>query len=123
MRIRFFRQSFFALVFTLLFATAAGAFTTGPSVSADVGKGLIESRKDIFILDVRNPNEYAVAHYPTAVLIPVKELESRLNEIPQGKPVIIHCAKGKRAERAYELLKEKRPDLKELVFIKDEPKF
>ena len=62
-------------------------------------------------------------HYPSALNIPVNELETRFSEVPANKSVLLHCIKGIRCQRGYEILKEKRPDIKELYFIKGEPIF
>ena len=88
----------------------------GP-ITPEEGKTMVQRQTDLVILDVRNPNEYVTAHYPNALNIPVNELEARLSEVPSGKPVLVHCALGRRALRAYEILKEKRPDIKELYYI------
>ncbi len=93
----------------------------GP-LSPEQGKIMAEQQKDIFILDVRNPNEYAAAHYAGAINIPVAELKDRLGEVPTDKMILIHCAKGRRAERAYNLVKENRPDSR-VCFIKGETLF
>ena len=84
---------------------------------------MIEQNNELVILDVRNPDELAAACYPGAVNIPVKELEARIAEIPAGKPVLIHCARGVRAESAYTLIKEKRANIPEVFFIKGRPIF
>jgi rhodanese-related sulfurtransferase len=114
--------SAFVLATALLLAQSVMAIEPGP-VTPEDAKTLIQQKKDLVILDVRNPNEYVVAHYPGALNIPVNELEARVSEVPAGKPVLTHCAKGRRAERGYELLKEKRQDIKELYFIKGDPIF
>ncbi len=93
-----------------------------PFISPEEGKVMIEQQKDIVILDVRNPNEYVVAHYEEALNIPVTELKDRMEEVPQDKTILIHCARGKRAERAYNMLREERPT-GEIFFIKGEPLF
>ena len=111
---------FFSFVFAaaLLFAQAVTAVEPGP-VTPEEGTAMIKQMGDrLVILDVRNPNEYAAAHYPGAILIPVNELEARASEVPADKPVLVHCAKGVRAQRAYDMLKTKRPDIKELYYIK-----
>ena len=84
---------------------------------------MIRQVKDLVILDVRNPDEYVALHYPDALNIPVNELEARFSEVPAGKPVLVHCARGLRAQRAYGIIKEKRPDVQELYVIKGEPIF
>ncbi|MEX1182312.1 MAG: metalloregulator ArsR/SmtB family transcription factor [Gemmatimonadota bacterium] len=46
---------------------------------------------EVTLLDVRPPDEYRAGHIPGAVSMPVKELERRLAEIPQDRPVIAYC--------------------------------
>ncbi len=62
-----------------------------------------------FLLDVRNPDEFAAGRLPGAKLVPVAELEARLAELPADKktPVLVYCAKGGRSARAARLLSEK----------------
>lgn len=45
---------------------------------------------DVVFLDVRQPVEYEKGHMPGATLIPLKELEDRLDELPKEVPVIIY---------------------------------
>ena len=110
-----------ALVFslTLLAAPSAAAAEPGP-LTPEEAKEMVHAGGDLFILDVRNPNEYVTVHYPDSLNIPVNELEARIMEVPADKPVLVHCALGKRGQRGYEILKEKRPDIKELYFINGE---
>ena len=116
-------RNIFVLLSSIVFATAlllaqaVMAVEPGP-VTPEEAKTMVQQNKDLFILDVRNPNEFVVVHYPGALNIPVNELEQRLSEVPAGKPVLVHCALGKRGERGYEILKEKRPEIKELYYIK-----
>jgi rhodanese-related sulfurtransferase len=107
----------FAFVAALLFAQAVMA-AEPITVTPEEAKALIKKMGDnLVILDMRNPNEYAVAHFPGAILIPVNELEARISEVPTGKPVLVHCFKGVRAKRGCDILREKRPDLKEIYII------
>jgi len=62
--------------------------------------------KNVFILDVRDPEETQMGMLKDAKNIPVNELKDRLSEIPKDKEIIIHCATGMRAEMAYNILKE-----------------
>jgi rhodanese-related sulfurtransferase/DNA-binding transcriptional ArsR family regulator len=45
----------------------------------------------VTVLDVRPPEEFAAAHLPGAVNIPVRELEKRLKELPKGREVVAYC--------------------------------
>ena len=49
------------------------------------------------VLDVRNPDEYEIAHVPGAVLIPLGELAERQEEIPDVDPLYVICAVGGRS--------------------------
>lgn len=117
------KSALYALALVVYLALAPVAFALDASITPEQGKAMVQENKDLFILDVRNPNEYVTGHYPGSVNIPVKELEERYNEIPAGRTILVHCAKGVRAERAYNLLQEKRPDLTNMRFIKGAPVF
>ena len=47
--------------------------------------------EDLIVLDVRPKEEYAAAHLPAAVSVPVAELNRRLRELPRGKEVVAYC--------------------------------
>jgi len=50
-----------------------------------------------FVVDVREPGEYAGGHVPGATLVPMGELPSRLTELPKDKPIYVICASGNRS--------------------------
>jgi len=56
------------------------------------------------LLDVRQPKEYEQEHLPGAILIPVKELMSRINELDPAKPTLVYCAVGGRSKAAAQML-------------------
>lgn len=45
---------------------------------------------DVVFLDVRQPKEYTRGHLPGATLIPLGDLENRLEGLEKDKPVIIY---------------------------------
>ncbi len=55
-------------------------------------------------IDVREPAEYAQAHVPGAVLIPMGQLASRLEEIDRSARVHVICASGNRSKAMTDLL-------------------
>ena len=59
---------------------------------------------EAILLDVRSAEEYALGHAPTATLIPLPELESRLAELDAGTPIVAICRSGMRSQTAAELL-------------------
>lgn len=112
-----------AAVLCLFALIAAPMFAQATELTPEQAKEYMSKTKDLTILDVRNPNEFVTGHYPNALNIPVAELEQRLAEVPAGKPVLIHCAKGIRAKRAYDLMKTKHAKPDEVFFIKGSPIF
>jgi len=75
-------------------------------------QALIESgAKDFVLLDVRNPNEYEIAHIPGSVLVPLPDIESgqgvaKVKELLNGHRLIAHCKMGGRSAKALAILKD-----------------
>lgn len=57
-----------------------------------------------FILDVREPDEWNAGHIPGATLIPLGELESRLNELPRDQQIVVVCRSGNRSATGRDIL-------------------
>lgn len=60
--------------------------------------------EELFVLDVREKEEYAEGHIPGAVNIYVGELEKRLAEIPSDRYVVSVCSTGNRAGLGVSIL-------------------
>jgi hydroxyacylglutathione hydrolase len=58
----------------------------------------------VAVLDVRAPSEWTHGHLPSAMNIPLGELEDRLDELPHGRPLVVHCQSGARAAIAASVL-------------------
>ncbi|TNF61909.1 MAG: rhodanese-like domain-containing protein [Burkholderiales bacterium] len=71
--------------------------------------GLLPRLRDqgAVVVDVRSPEEFAGGHAPGAVNIPLNELGSRLQEIPNTAPVVLCCASGTRSGMARMMLRKK----------------
>ena len=67
-------------------------FKSVPSMTAEeVRRFLAEKRPDEYnLVDVRQPREYEKYHIPGANLIPMAELQDRLDEIDPEKPTITY---------------------------------
>jgi phage shock protein E len=65
-------------------------------------------QKGAKVIDVRSPQEYASGHLPTAVNIPVDELETRIGKYATNKeqPLLLHCASGMRSGRGKTMLQK-----------------
>jgi rhodanese-related sulfurtransferase/DNA-binding HxlR family transcriptional regulator len=57
--------------------------------------------KSVLVVDVRPADEYAAAHLPGAVGIPVSELKRRLKAIPKGREIVA-CCRGPYCVYSYE---------------------
>ena len=53
-----------------------------------------------FLLDVREPYEYAEGHIDGARLLPLGELGRRLNELPRDREILVICRSGNRSGAA-----------------------
>ncbi len=54
-------------------------------------------------IDVRRPDEYAEGHIKDALFIPVDDVLSRIDELPQDKKLLFICAVGVRSGLACEM--------------------
>lgn len=52
---------------------------------------------EAYLLDVREPGEWAAGHAPEAVHIPMNELTDRAAEIPREREVYVICRSGGRS--------------------------
>lgn len=61
---------------------------------------------DAILLDVREPDEYAIASIPGSKLIPLGTLPDHLDELPKDQEILIHCKAGGRSAKAVAFLTE-----------------
>lgn len=64
----------------------------------------LEEQSPPFVLDVREPWEYAEGHVPGAQLVPLSELEERVGEVPRERPILAICHSGQRSLAAAAFL-------------------
>ncbi|MFB2836086.1 rhodanese-like domain-containing protein [Floridanema evergladense] len=57
----------------------------------------IVKKDNAFLIDVRQPSEYASGHIPNAINIPLQTLTTHLDKIPKNRPVILYCTTGYRS--------------------------
>jgi rhodanese-related sulfurtransferase len=93
-----------ALLFPLLNRSAAGS--TLLTVTEAV---MLMSRKQVVVLDVREPEEFKQGHLQAARNIPLSELATRVAELEKfkDKPVLLVCERGNRTRAAVKVLREK----------------
>lgn len=74
-----------------------------PEITVQELEALKNANADVVILDVRNPDEYEFCNLQ-GLLIPLPELENRLDELNPDQHIIVHCHAGGRSRRATEFL-------------------
>lgn len=62
--------------------------------------------ENFLLLDVREPDELAIASIPWAVAIPMDEVPARIAELPKDKPIAVLCRSGARSGRVTEFLNQ-----------------
>ncbi len=69
-------------------------------------KERIDRGDDFALIDVREPHEYEIVKIPGAQLIPKDRILSgeALAELPQDKPLVLHCKSGARSAEALAAL-------------------
>jgi molybdopterin/thiamine biosynthesis adenylyltransferase/rhodanese-related sulfurtransferase len=85
-------------------AAAAAADST---ITARDLAAMMADDDGIFLVDVREPNEYEIVSIPGATLIPKGEFVSgaALEKLPQDKRIVLHCKSGARSAEALAIVK------------------
>jgi sulfur-carrier protein adenylyltransferase/sulfurtransferase len=67
-------------------------FTPVQSMNSEKAKEFMSGKTldEFTLLDVRQPGEYEKNHIPGSILIPIGELDKRLDEIDPSKPVLTY---------------------------------
>lgn len=55
-------------------------------------------RREIALIDVRTPQEYAFEHVEGALLLPMHEVHAANLPSQEGRRIVFHCGSGKRSE-------------------------
>jgi sulfur-carrier protein adenylyltransferase/sulfurtransferase len=80
----------------------------GSTISAKELKAMLDNGDNIFLVDVREPNEYEIVSIPGATLIPKGEFLSgaALERLPQDKRIVLHCKSGMRSAECLAVVKD-----------------
>lgn len=73
-------------------------------ISVDELRRRQDAGEDLLLLDVREPDELAIASIPWATAIPMAQIPSRMNELPHDKPIVVMCHHGGRSDRVAQFL-------------------
>jgi rhodanese-related sulfurtransferase len=75
-------------------------------VEPDEIRARLARGEEVFLLDVREPDEVAEWAYPIGVNIPLGQLGDRLGELPEGATIVVACHVGGRSAVAAEALNQ-----------------
>ncbi len=69
-------------------------------------KKIMDTQDDIYILDVRDPDELDEGYIDGSVLIPLDEVAQKAQSLlpDKDKPLLVYCRSGKRSKDAAEIL-------------------
>ncbi|MEW5773420.1 MAG: rhodanese-like domain-containing protein [Thermodesulfobacteriota bacterium] len=80
-------------------------------------KVLAEKPQSILLVDVRDADEFARGHFAGAVNMPVGELQKNVKSLSKDKPIVFTCATGARSGEAFYMVKDLRPDIKDVYYL------
>lgn len=100
-----------AIIAASAMAAACAPAANSPQVSAvpaEISLADTVAKRDAgaFILDVRQPDEWRDFHVPGSTLIPLDQLESRVNEVPRDREVVVVCRSGNRSATGRDILRK-----------------
>jgi rhodanese-related sulfurtransferase len=63
-----------------------------------------EVATDVYLLDVREPDEWTAGHAPGAHHLPMMEIPARMSEVPTDVEVVVVCRSGGRSGQVVSYL-------------------
>lgn len=85
-------------------SAAPAAVVNGiPQIQPEELKKRLDAGEDLFVLDVREPYEFAIAQIG-GHLIPLNDLPKRVRELDPKREIVVHCKVGGRSQKAAEFL-------------------
>jgi adenylyltransferase/sulfurtransferase len=79
--------------------------TAVPHISVHELKVRLDRGDDVFLLDVREPHEYDLVNMG-GFLIPLGDLQKRVNELDSSRQIVAHCHHGGRSATAVKFLRQ-----------------
>jgi sulfur-carrier protein adenylyltransferase/sulfurtransferase len=85
----------------------AQSAASGSTITATELKAMLDNDEKIFLVDVREPNEYEIVSIPGSVLIPKDQFlnGNALEQLPQDRRIVLHCKSGVRSAECLAVVK------------------
>jgi len=75
-------------------------------ISGEDLKSILDTGKEVVLLDVREPHEWDIVRLEGARLMPLSQFESYISELNPADEILLYCYKGKRSMTALRKLQE-----------------
>jgi Rhodanese-related sulfurtransferase len=66
----------------------------------------MEKRRDMMMIDVREPVEVKICHIENARHIPMGEIPAKIDELPKDKDLVVFCHMGVRSKQVMNYLRK-----------------
>ena len=94
------------------------------SIDTETFKKVVKTNPgSIYVIDVRDPDEFASGSFKTAVNMPVDTLEEKIKTLPSDKPIVFVCGTGARSGESYYMVQDIRPEMKNVFYLEGELTF
>ena len=94
------------------------------SIDIEAFKQIVNDNPDsIYLVDVRDADEFAKGSFKSAVNIPVENLEAKVKTLPTDRPIVFVCSTGARSGESFYMLQDLRPELKKVYYLEAEVTF
>ena len=100
--------------------TFKGGKEEGSIDYAEFRRIVTETPESIYLVDVRDADEFKKGSLKTAVNIPVDNLEEKIKSLPADKPIVFICGTGARSGESYYMVQDIRPELKNVFYVDGE---
>lgn len=67
-------------------------------------KQRLQQKSRVMLVDVREPHEFKMGHIPSAVNIPLSQLNQRAKQLSSKNEVLLYCRSGMRSKQAAKIL-------------------
>jgi len=90
--------------------------TCSDDITVDELKAMRDRQEEFLLVDVRDPDEWAIGEIAGSKKLPLPELAARCGELPQDKLIVLYCRSGYRSACALRFLRQQGyPKLKNLA--------
>ncbi len=94
----------FAALLVYLIAASGNAAPTALASEVNVDQAHEMYQNGVFVLDVRTQEEWDEYHAPNTTLIPLDQLQARINEVPKDQEILVVCRSGNRSQQGRDIL-------------------